>query len=148
MGIRMTQHAGLNQWAQDFVRGEQVLVCHEKIERTYPDGRVQTIGPRPVRGSSVRKEEGGEFYSGMFEEEGRWLLYKYTFPNGSVYWEVVQAEPWSSGPVIFLALTAFPPETVRFWRGELERQGCEGYLEVQDYCVPESLWTDEELANA
>lgn len=52
-------------------------------------------------------------------------LRQYTLPNGCVYREKVQAEPWSSGPCYFVALV----DETGAW-------------------VPESLWTDEELAAA
>ena len=149
MGIRMTQHAGLNQWAQDFVRGEQVLVCHELRIRDYPDGRRERHGPYPVYGSSVRKEEGDGSYSGMFEEEGRYPLHKYTLPDWRVFWEVVQAEPWSSGPVVFLALSTFSPDEIRWICREYgELDGILAYGKLLQLLVPKSLWTDAELANA
>lgn len=34
----------------------------------------------------------------------------YTMPNGEILTEVVQAEPWSSGPMIFTHLRCRPPE--------------------------------------
>ena len=40
--------------------------------------------------------------NGMFGEEIP--LYEYTLKNGEFIHEVVQAEPWSSGPCIFLCL--------------------------------------------
>jgi hypothetical protein len=46
-------------------------------------------------------------------------------PNGSVFEEFVQAEPWSGGPCYYIAL--------KNKRGAVVRQ---------------SLWTDEELGNA
>jgi len=38
----------------------------------------------------------------MFGDE--YLLYKYTFPDGKVYFEKVQAITWYNGPFFFLAL--------------------------------------------
>lgn len=102
MGIRCDQFMGLNEWASDFVKGEPVLVCTEEVTRVYPDGRRETLEPCPVYESSVKMEESGELYYGIFENEHP--LHKYTFPDGRVYFERLQAAPWSSGPVHFLAL--------------------------------------------
>ena len=41
--------------------------------------------------------------TGMFGEKIR-NLYSYTIPEGEVWEEFIQAEPWSSGPMIFLAI--------------------------------------------
>lgn len=119
MGIRMDQHMGLNAWASQLVRGEPVFSCTERVIRTFPDGRKEEF-TRDVHESSVRKEESGRTYSGMFETE--YPLSKYTFLDGRVYQEWVQAAPWSSGPVFFLAL-----------------------CDEEGNVVPESLWADWEL---
>lgn len=98
----MDQPMGLNAWARNFVKGEPMLIYVERITRIYPDGRQETLEPRPVYEPSVKKEESGEFYFGMFDS--KYPLHKYTFPDGRAYFEKVQATPWSSGPVFFLAL--------------------------------------------
>lgn len=118
MGIRMDQFMGLNKWATELVKGERVLVCTEKGMRVFPDGREEPFS-HEVHGSSVRKEKSGKTFSGF---NPGYPLYKYTLPDGTVYEERVQAEPWSSGPVFFLALV----DEIGQW-------------------VPESLWTDEEI---
>ena len=123
MGIRCDQFMGLNKWALNFVKGKRVRVCTEEVTRIYPNGVRQTLAPRPVYESSVKMEESGESYYGMFMAS--YPLHKYTFLNGRVYCEKVQAAPWSSGPVYFLAL-----------------QDESGNL------VPKSLWADEEIAAA
>ena len=123
MGIRMDQHMGLNQWAAKFVAGTRVFLYTEKVERVHPDRRVEKFRPRRVYGSSVRKEESGSSFSGMFGDT--YPLHTYTFPDGRVYAESVQAEPWSSGPCFFLALK--------------DENGA---------WVPESLWSEEAIANA
>lgn len=99
---RSDQLMGLNEWASNFVGGELIFVCIEEVTRIYPDGRRETLSPRPAYELSVKKEKSGELYSGMFDDE--YPLHKYTFPDGQVYFEKVQAVPWSSGPVHFLAL--------------------------------------------
>jgi hypothetical protein len=123
MGMRSDQFMGLNEWASKFVQGVPILVYTEEVVRVYPDGRRETQPPRPVHESSTKRVEDGKTYSGMFEDT--YPLGRYIFPNGQVYYEEVQAQPWSAGPVFFLAL--------RDEKGEW---------------VPESLWPDEEIENA
>lgn len=93
----------LNGWASSFIKGESVLVCTEEVTHIYPNGRRETLESCPVYESSVKKEESGEFYS-ILENEDKRPLYKYTFSNGRMYFEKPQAAPWLSGWVIFLAL--------------------------------------------
>ena len=125
MGIRETQIQGLSAAARALVAGKRILLYGESIVRTFPDGRVEDLGEHDVFGSDVKKEKSGETFHGMFPEEETYPLYRYTFPDGHVFEEAVQAEPWSSGPVIFLALKNENGE----W-------------------VEESLWLQEEIDNA
>lgn len=95
MGIRMTQFIGLNQRAKDWLRDNveliksNVVICphcgreisHEMVENKVVDGRSCL---------------------GMFCEEISLLTY--ILKNGRLACEVVQAEPWSSGPMIFTHL--------------------------------------------
>lgn len=122
--MRCTQLMGLSDRAHQLVEGEQVLAYTEQVMRVYPDGRTEPEPDRPVFVSTVKQEPSGETYSGMLDEE-EYRLNKYIFPDGRVYFERVQAEPWSSGPVIFLAL-----------------QDEEGNW------IPESLWPEEAIATA
>lgn len=48
----------------------------------------------------------------MFIEEGG-HLFRYTLPNKRVFYEYIQADPWSSGPCIFLALKDAKGKPVR-----------------------------------
>ena len=122
MGIRMDQFMGLNDWACSFVQGEKVFAYTEQVTRVYPDGREERMPDKLVYKSSVHSEPSGH-YTGMFDQEHG--LTKYTFPDGKVYQEAVQADPWSSGPVFFLALK-----------------------DENGNWVPESLWSDEAISNA
>jgi hypothetical protein len=121
MGIRTTQVYGLSEAGRRLVEGERILLCTERGERQYPDGHTEPF-EREVHGPSVTTEETGRTFSGMFGEE--FPLHRYLLPNGRVLEEHVQAEPWSSGPCIFLAL-----KEGRRW-------------------VRESLWSDEDVAGA
>ena len=84
---------------------------------------MEVLPERDVFGTNIRMEKSGESYIGMFDQE--YALHKYTFPDGRVFYEAVQASPWSSGPCFFLAL--------KDERGEW---------------VGESLWSEEEIENA
>jgi len=121
MGMRCTQVIGLSQAAQELVQGEEVVIYVEEGERVYPDGRREAFSC-PVEGSTVRTEETGKCFHGMFGES--YPLNRYIFPDGRVLEEAIQAEPWSSGPCIFLA------------------------LKEQGEWVKASLWSDEEIDNA
>ena len=123
MGMRMNQHLGLNEWAEQFVAGEPILLYTERITRLYPDERVEGVPDQPIHGSTVRSEPSGESFTGMFEDE--YPLRKFTFPDGRVFYERVQADPWSSGPVFFLALQ-----------------------DERGRWVPQSQWTEEQIQAA
>ena len=114
---------GLNDWASTLVRGADILLYTEEIVRVYSDGRREPAESRPVLGSTVKEEESGEHYAGMFDDE--YSLSKYTFPDGRVLYERVQATPWSSGPVFFLALQ-----------------------DEKGRWVPESLWSQDAIDHA
>jgi hypothetical protein len=62
-------------------------------------------------------------YHGMFDDE--YPLSEHTLPDGTVYIEALQAEPWSSGPCFFIALKTADGK----W-------------------VEESLWDEETIRNA
>ena len=107
MNIRHDQLMELNEWASNFVKGEPMLVCVEEVTRVYPDGRRETLEPRPVYESSVKREKIGELCSGTFKEkapEEKPPLYKYAFPDGRVYVEKMQAALLLSGLIHFPAL--------------------------------------------
>lgn len=119
MGIRCTQVIGLSERATLLVQGEQVLLYQSIDRRLYPSGGEEEMPARAVFGSTVKTQEAGEF-GGMFGEP--YPLHSYRLPSGEVLTEKVQAEPWASGPCIFLALT----DEAGAW-------------------IPESLWTEEEI---
>lgn len=123
MGIRCDQHMGLTGAAEELVRGNKVLLYTEKRKRTYPDGRVEWTPSQNIYDSDVREEDSGMSYTGMFEQ--KYELSRYIFPDGRVLTEAVQANPWSSGPVFFLALKDEKGEWVK-----------------------ESLWSEEDINNA
>lgn len=127
--MRMDQFIGLNEWASRLVQGcgKPHFFGEHKTERVVlPDGTEGTVDT-PVLESCVLREENGDFYLGMFGD--LYPLLRYTFRHGDmtgrVLTEYVQAAPWSSGPVFFLALK-----------------------DEGGNPVPESLWNDEDIKNA
>lgn len=123
MGTRTDQHMGLNGSAALLVSSERKFAYLKRETRFYPDGRVERVPDILVYELAVRKEPSGRYYIGMFDD--RYELTEYTLPDGRVYSEYVQAEPWSSGPVFFLALK-----------------------DENGNWIPESMWSEEEIENA
>lgn len=118
--MRSDQYVGLNSWAQSKVLQTQKV--REVGVRIHPGG-VKRRFKRWVRVPVARVEVIGKI-------EGAWTdvvahLHRYRLPNGKVYEEFVQATPWSSGPCYFIALKS-----------------------AKGFPVRESLWSDDELANA
>jgi hypothetical protein len=131
--------AAANTWLEKNCKKEKVLPSYEKeanealenFRKQYPSitsADMQTF----ILGYKSRVEQMAslEFITtqldpvtGMFNEEVYTLL-KYETYDGLFVEEFVQAEPWSSGPHIFLALRFVNPE----------------HLEIQ-----ESLWSEEEM---
>ena len=123
---RQTSIMGLNDWATKLV--SQTETVKEVGSRFWKGGKHEEF-EREVKILLTIQEINGEF-EGMFGE--KYPLKKYTLPNGLILQEYVQAGPWSSGPIIFLALKEFSPyEGHNKWRVLLK-----------------SLWSDEEINNA
>lgn len=122
--MRCMQWVGLNDRAKALVAGEPVLDYTERVTRVFPDGREEALPDRAVMTSTVKCEELADDDCDVSDPFGGndVPLHRYTFPDGRVLTEAVQAEPWSSGPVVFTALK----DESGAW-------------------VPESLWTDEEI---
>ncbi len=98
---RFDQFLGLNSWAKKTVNATGVIKKPSNQELV-----------KPTKGK----------FTGMFGDE--YPLYMYTLPNGKVYFEEIQADPWSSGPVFFIAL--------KNKRGNW---------------IPRSLWSREKIDN-
>ena len=121
MGSRTDNFVGLNDRACELVAGDQVLLHTDVVHRTYPSGETVVLGPQPIYGRNVIVEQYATMEGAFYNE---FPLFKYTFEDGRVLYEYVQASPWSSGPWFLTAL----------------RDG-------DGNPVPESLWTDEEIAS-
>jgi len=100
----MDQHKGLTEEAQEFLA--------EHVEQV-PHGHCPHCG-EPL-GLTFKREEHASYF-GMFEDE--YPLWSYTLRNGSTVREIVQAEPWSSGPVFFLCLVMEDDTRLGEWSEE------------------------------
>jgi len=118
--MRCDQYIGLNDRGHKLVAGESVQVATDYVTRHYHDGRVVELPPQPVKEYTVKKDERGVEFYGMFDDP--YPLYEYTMSDGRVLKEYLQDEIWSSGPMFFIAL-----------------------LDENDNIISESLWTEEEM---
>ncbi len=114
--MRMDQYIGLNKWAQERVSESHVV--REVGAQILPSGKVVSFD-RTVRVPLVTTEVIGHITGAWVDKVAD--LHRYTMPNGSVFEEFVQAEPWSGGPCYYIAL--------KNKKGAVVRQ---------------SLWTNEE----
>lgn len=113
---RSDQYIGLNDWACNLTSVMMDVI--EAGTQTYYDGKVENF-ERKHQINAVKIEPSGDTFEGF---EGPYYLSRYTLPDGRVFTEFLQAEPWSSGPMFFIALK-----------------------DEEGNVVPESLWTDEEI---
>ena len=111
--MRMAQIRGLSPVASAYLEANAI---HDHFE-LCKNGEVVNEYDLP------KSKESDNIYHGMFDEE--YPLMEYEMRDGSYLYEFVQASPWSSGPVIFLALQ-----------------------DESDVHVSESLWDNEEIDNA
>ena len=116
--MRTTQFIGLKGRATALVKPINKVVGTQTVIKRFNDGREEKVETNIVE-NQVKRETYGMTY-GMFDEEIP--LNRYTLPDGTVYQEFVQACPWSSGPMIFLA-----------------------FQDKDGKPVQESLWTDDEI---
>lgn len=118
--MRCDQYIGLNSWASRLVTRKQKV--REYGVQVFASGKRKSFR-RWRRIPVVRSEVAGVVRGAWNPQVAK--LHKYTLPDGQKYVEYVQACPWSSGPCYFIALK--------------DKHGKP---------VPESLWTDEEIARA
>lgn len=97
--MRCDQYIGLNDWARNFVSGTQDV--REVGIRILPGGAIESFD-RQMTVPVVKVEKVGEIHGAWKDVVAN--LHRYTMPNGKVYEEYIQAEPWSSGPCYFIAL--------------------------------------------
>ena len=128
--MREDQYMGLTHKAQELLGlNEKAHLYVEK--RIFPDGRELT---RNVTGTrTVCELSGGRFY-GMYDVQ--YNLHKYTLPDGRVYTEFVQAAPWSSGPMFFIALKDEDGNEVEesLWSQKDINEGCCEFNRYDETC--------------
>jgi|SRR6266850_4358780 len=114
--MRAEQWIGLNDRAKALVKPNlNKFLYHEVGTRFYADGTKQDYDFEQYGSDIVQHVY--RIYEGAFEGEHQ--LNGYTFSNGEEWYEEIQLEPWSSGPMTFLALKR----------------------KADDSWVKESLWT-------
>lgn len=142
---RFDQHMGLNEWARDFVEGDPVVLYHEESVRTYPDGHKEFVENRPIMGSTVSREPSDQCYEGMGGDQ--YPLWRYKFLDGRIFEERVQADPWSSGPMFYLALVEIVNGQENWLQNSLwsefldvaEEEGMDDDAEEEDLLLLENL---------
>jgi hypothetical protein len=124
--MRSDQLIGLTPAAQALTRGRPVPAYTRHERRVYPDGSTDILPPVDITASSVVSTP-------YADEPGAWadvagVLYRHTLTNSPpphrVLEEYVQATPWSSGPMYFIAL----------------RDATTGQS------LPETLWSADEMS--
>jgi hypothetical protein len=116
------QIIGLNAWAKELVDQTETVVEVGRVETITGDWieNFERKVQRKVQNGVVKTPSGNKYSGSSYGEE--YCLNKYTFVNGRVLEEFLQAAPWDSGPCFFLALKDKNGEKVL-----------------------ESLWTDEQI---
>lgn len=99
MGIRTTQLMGLTYDANEIIRQNRVILWTDNICRKHANGDIEHLETHKY---DIPRRASGNKWVGMFEEEGDLMIY--TLLDGREVEEYIQAQPWSSGPCIFLAL--------------------------------------------
>lgn len=138
--MRTTQFIGLSSNAWDYIKANVSVV-----KKYFPmvEARLEKIMKEKTHIDSDNSDFIEGFYAaieefspteysqdqlspvtGMFDEDVH-ILKRYYLKQGGYVDEYVQAEPWSSGPVIFLAL-----------------------MDSNGQPIPETLWSQEEINNA
>jgi hypothetical protein len=96
MGIRMDQHMGLNEAGQKYLEKYGKILGHKVVREEYTNGEVKEVSRDPIYDQEVYEE-----WVGSYDPTP---LKQYVAKDGSIFREAVQASPWSSGPMIFMAL--------------------------------------------
>ncbi len=118
MDMKAEKVVGLNEWAAKKVSPE--LRVSDKVVHAFSDGTYATI---PMFGAQVQKCKKEE-YDGYVDLSCAIMpLHRYTMPDGKVYEEAVQDQPWDlHGLFVFLA-----------------------FRDEKGMPVKESLWSEQEM---
>jgi hypothetical protein len=100
MGIRQDQMMGLSSSALSFI--SELSQKDEIVDIRFVNGKLVDISTATV--AKIVENDKSENYKffGMFEQE--YKLNAYLLKDGKKIYEKLQASPWSSGPMFFLAL--------------------------------------------
>ena len=96
MGIRMDQHMGFTDAGREFIDNHAEIAGTRITKEVYESGEERILSIEPIY---VTKEY--DEFRGAYDP---FPLREFTARDGSVFREAVQASPWSSGPMIFMAL--------------------------------------------
>lgn len=116
--MRCDQLIGLNYGAEALLKDNEITLYTDVTTRYYPDGRKERLPP--MAKMEIPSKDSGKFYYGIGGNE--YPLKEYTLKNGEIVREFEQESPWSSGPIIFLALE-----------------------DSSGNPIQETLWTDDEI---
>jgi hypothetical protein len=104
--MRSDQWIGLNPAAAELISGRPHVAYTRHERRVYPDGTATTLPPVVVSESSTRSVDYADVSGAWADVAG--TLRRHTLTNTTaphrVLEEYVQATPWSSGPMYFIAL--------------------------------------------
>lgn len=92
---------GFTERANKILAQNKVLLYTDHVRKEYPDGTFEDMAPKCYH--DIPRRASGRKWQGMFDGESGDLMV-YTLCDGTEVEEYIQAEPWSSGPMIFLAL--------------------------------------------
>lgn len=124
--MRMLQYMGFNDYAKDFLKpkGTPYQAISYKV---YADGSKSDVHEKNGNDFHYTSEKIG--FSDQWYGEGA-DLHEYTITHGTStgqkFYDGIQAAPWSSGPVIFMAL---------YYDKECTQP------------IPGTTWTDKEIQN-
>lgn len=100
MGIRQDQMIGLSNAALSFI--SELSQKDEIVNIRFVNGKLEDIVTAIVA-KMVKNDKSDKYkFLGMFEDE--YKLNAYLLKDGTKIYEKLQEDPWSSGPMFFLAL--------------------------------------------
>lgn len=119
--MRTDQYIGLNGWAQSLLAAN--CVDARVVKLALFEDETKILSDEIERVPLYTTEVIGDIKGAFWPDDVVANLHRYTFPNGDVYEEFLQASPWSSGPCYFIAL----------------KEGGDGAV------IVDSLWPEEKI---
>lgn len=109
--MKTDQYYGLNAWARDLVLATQTV--SEIGVRRFADDTIEAFIRSDVVISIATVSKIGEIECIFAPGSVFAQLQRYELPDGRVFDEFVQAQPWNSGPCYYIALKGVDGEPVR-----------------------------------